>query len=314
MFLIGCGFLIGMGYTIFTSLITPVLSDQFGFTVQYISYFFLATSATYFGSSLVQLGAKLAGVGNRNILGLSLVLVLAGSLLFGDWQSIGPDPCTSFFLNATERDCGEISPVSGSGSRAGDEAFPVGLSAANTTAVQELVEGCQALSGPSNVCFWNRRSRVTGDYCTECLGTCLSTERSQNIYQLSLAVILLSIGAPLGFTFVPAIASDITPIISQGRISSMMFGVSYFTRTVTPFWFIKAYEVTGRHTYFAMAIVSGCAVLLLLSLLALYKRLAPIPKTNAVAISATGKLSFEVTKEESDERAIDVELTLLPDV
>ncbi|CAI8042426.1 hypothetical protein GBAR_LOCUS23563 [Geodia barretti] len=331
MFLIGCGFLIGMGYTIFTSLITPVLSDQFGFTVQYISYFFLATSATYFGSSLVQLGAKLAGVGNRNILGLSLVLVLAGSLLFGDWQSIGPDPCTSFFLNATERDCGEISPVSGSGSRAGDEAFPVGLSAANTTAVQELVEGCQALSGPSNVCFWNRRSRVTGDYCTECLGTCLSTERSQNIYQLSVAVIILSIGSPLVYVFVPAIASDITPIISQvqlanglvglllcqllqGRISSMMFGVSYFTRTVTPFWFIKAYEVTGRHTYFAMAIVSGCAVLLLLSLLALYKRLAPIPKTNAVAISATGKLSFEVTKEESDERAIDVELTLLPDV
>ena len=58
--------------------------------------------------------------------------------------------------------------------------------------------------------------------------------------------------------------------------------------------------MTGRHTYFAMAIVSGCAVLLLLSLLALYKRLAPIPKTNAVAISATGKLSFEVTKEGVD--------------
>jgi hypothetical protein len=163
----------------------------------------------------VRLGAKLAGVGNRNILGLSLVLVLAGSLLFGDWQSIGPDPCTSFSSNATERDCGEISPVSGSGSGAGDEAFPVGLSAANTTAVQELVEGCQALSGPSNACFWNRRSRVTGDYCTECLGTCLSTERSQNIHQLSLAVIILSIGAPLGFTFVPAIASDITPMNSQ---------------------------------------------------------------------------------------------------
>ena len=52
--------------------------------------------------------------------------------------------------------------------------------------------------------------------------------------------------------------------------------------------------MTGRHTYFAMAIVSGCAVLLLLSLLALYKRLTPIPKTNAVAISATGKLGFEV--------------------
>jgi MFS family permease len=212
LFLVGCAFLIGACYTIFTSLITPVLSDQFGFSVKYTSYFFVVVSTAYFGSSILQLGAKLAGVGNRNILGLSLVLVLAGCLLFGDWQSIGPDPCTSFSSNATERDCGEVSSA---GSGAGDEAFTVGLSAANTTAVQELVEGCQALSGPSNACFWNRRSRVTGDYCTECLGTCLSTERSQNIYQLSLAVILLSIAAPLGFTFVPAIASDITPLNSE---------------------------------------------------------------------------------------------------
>ncbi|CAI8042429.1 hypothetical protein GBAR_LOCUS23564 [Geodia barretti] len=294
LFLVGCAFLIGASYAIFTSLITPVLSDQFGFSIKYTSYFFVVVSTAYFGSSILQLGAKLAGVGNRNILGLSLVLVLAGSLLFGDWQSIGPDPCTSFSSNATERDCGEISPVSGSGSGAGDEAFPVGLSAANTTAVQELVEGCQALSGPSNACFWNRLSRVTGDYCTECLGTCLSTERSQNIYQLSLAVIILSIGAPLGFTFVPAIASDITPLNSQGIVISMMLGVGLLTRAVTPFLYIQSYEVTGRHTYFAMAIVSGCAVLLLLSLLALYKRLAPIPKTNAVAISVTGKLGFEV--------------------
>ena len=92
-----------------------------------------------------------------------------------------------------------------------------------------------------------------------------------------------------------------------------MLGVGLLTRAVTPFWCkiiiilygdyciysiytldIQSYEVTGRHTYFAMAIVSGCAVLLLLSLLALYKRLAPIPKTNGLAISATGKLGFEV--------------------
>ncbi|CAI7994631.1 hypothetical protein GBAR_LOCUS1521 [Geodia barretti] len=73
-----------------------------------------------------------------------------------------------------------------------------------------------------------------------------------------------------------------------------MLGVGLLTRAVTPFLYIQSYEVTGRHTYFAMAIVSGCAVLLLLSLLALYKRLAPIPKTNAVAISVTGKLGFEV--------------------
>ena len=162
---------------------------------------------------LVRFGAKLAGAGNRSILGLSLVLVLAGSFLFGDWQSIGPsDPCTYFSPNVTERDCETVFSTSGSGS--GVE-YSVGPSAPNRTAVEELVEGCQALSGPGDACFWNRQSRITGDYCTECAGTCLSTEKSQNIYQLSLAVILLSVGSPLGFIFVPAIASDITPPNSQ---------------------------------------------------------------------------------------------------
>lgn len=54
LFLLGCGLLTGAAYTVFTSLITPVLSDQFGFTVKYTSYFFLAVSATYLMTSFVQ--------------------------------------------------------------------------------------------------------------------------------------------------------------------------------------------------------------------------------------------------------------------
>lgn len=274
----------------------------------------------YFVLCCVRLGAKSAGVGNRKVLALSLVLVLAGSVLFGDWQSIGQDPCVSFSSNVTDNDCSI--PGSGSGrevSTGGEDP------ATDRTAIQELVERCQNLSGPSSTCFWNRQSRVTGEYCTECVGTCLSTERSQNIYQLSLAVIFLSIGTPLGYIFTSAIVSDITPLNSQvafapcshyicsiqfflqGLVLSMVLGIGFFTRTVTPFWCkltlhtvntviivsvaaldIKSYEVTGRHTYFAMAIVAGCTLTLLLSLLVLYKHLAPIPKTNAVAISANG--------------------------
>lgn len=161
-----------------------------------------------------RLGAKSAGVGNRKVLALSLVLILTGSVLFGDWQSsIGQDPCVSFSSNVTENDC-IISSILGSGS--GKEVSTGGENpATNRTAIQELVERCQNVSGPSSTCFWNRQSRVTGEYCTECVGTCLGTERSQNIYQLSLAVIFLSIGTPLGYIFTSAIVSDITPLNSQ---------------------------------------------------------------------------------------------------
>ena len=100
----------------------------------------------------------------------------------------------------------------------------------------------------------------------------------------------------------------------QGRVISVMIGVGYFTRTVSPLWckfiqlstlcaielelhplsVIKSYEETGRHTYFAMAVVASCALVLLLSLLVLYKRLAPIPKSSDLVVSATGKLSFDI--------------------
>ena len=144
---------------------------------------------------------------------LSITVALFGALLFGDWQSIGHDPCTSFSLNVTTPDCEEFS-YSGAGSGIGGG--EVGDSAANTTTVlQELVEGCESLSERGHTCFWNRQSRITQEYCYECFGTCLSTERSQNIYQLTLAVILLSLATPIGYVFVSAIASDITPLNSQ---------------------------------------------------------------------------------------------------
>ena len=156
----------------------------------------------------------MAGIGNRNILALSIALVLVGSLLFGDWQSIGHDPCTAFSSNVTESSC-ETSSLSGAGSGTGDKAYTGGDSVTNTTVLQELVGGCEALSGPNHACFWNRQSRITGEYCYECVKTCLSTEKSRNIYQLSLGMILLSIGSPLGYIFISAIGSDITPLNSQ---------------------------------------------------------------------------------------------------
>ena len=36
---------------------------------------------------------------NRNLLGLFILLALAGSILAGNWQSIGHDPCFRASLN-----------------------------------------------------------------------------------------------------------------------------------------------------------------------------------------------------------------------
>ena len=47
---------------------------------------------------------------------------------------------------------------------------------------------------------------------------------------------------------------------------------------------VECYELTNRHTYFAMAITAGFALVLLLSLAALYKNLAPRSRNT---ISAT---------------------------
>ena len=157
----------------------------------------------------------MTGIGNRAVLASSIVVVLFGSLLFGDWQSIGSDPCTAFSPNITGEDCGTVLLSSGSGSGEGDGAYYAEDLVTNTTVLQELVKGCEALSGPDHTCFWNRQSRITHEYCYECLRTCLSTETSQNIYQLGLGLILLSIASPLGYVFVLAIASDITPLNSQ---------------------------------------------------------------------------------------------------
>ena len=59
---------------------------------------------------------------------------------------------------------------------------------------------------------------------------------------------------------------------------------------------VQSYELTGRHTYFVMAITAACALVLLLSLAALYKNLAPISqhREENVLVNATSKLSLAV--------------------
>ena len=153
--------------------------------------------------------AKVAKLSNRKLLGVCLLAILIGSVLFGDWQSIGDDPCNSFIIKEAIGECGEIYSGASNETAVNDE---------YVTNTSVLVEGCQALSTSGNDCFWNRQSRVTGEYCYECLPTCLSSQKSHNIYQLGLAALLLSAPAPVTYVSTAAICSDITSLKSQVRI------------------------------------------------------------------------------------------------
>ncbi|CAI8058537.1 hypothetical protein GBAR_LOCUS31827 [Geodia barretti] len=300
-FVIGCGYIAGKVYAILLTLVPPVLDNNFGFTVEYSSLFLLGVSAGFLSSSFIHLGAKFARVDNRILLGVCLVLTLLGALLVGDWQSTAHgNPCqmpvtTDCSNNLSLEITSGLSPL-------GDE-DNLALNCSNIS-IQYLsfneryVDTCESLGTDDNSCFWNQQSRVTGDFCNTCLPACLSRQATLNFYQFSSGVLLLSIAAPLGFVFTSAVASEITPLESQGTILSLLVGAGAFSRAVSPIWFVRSYDASGRHMYFAMGITAGCALVLLLLLVLLYNNLAPISSSGAgVVVTATSRLAVELENE-----------------
>ena len=164
------------------------------------------------------LGAKIARIDNRYLLGLCLLLAVVGCALVGDWQSvINKDSCHSDFERASnevnDTDNG-MSSVLGSGSGVSNCSFMSEHD--NCTVSFKLYEQCcQSLSSPNQECFFNPKSRVTGKVCRTCLCTCLSEQTTISIYQFSAGVLFLSLSCPLGFVFASKIASDISPVESQ---------------------------------------------------------------------------------------------------
>ena len=167
-----------------------------------------------------RLGTKAAKVDNRILLGIAFIFVLVGSLLMGDWQTInGNSSCSSAAVNDLLHDSAngslfvELSSNTSTNADSIEDMFS--NSTSNSSLYQQLVERCEALSSSSHQCFWNPKSRITGEFCNTCLSTCLSEQASLNFYQFSVGVILICISAPLGFVFISAITSAITSVESQ---------------------------------------------------------------------------------------------------
>ena len=101
----------------------------------------------------------------------------------------------------------------------------------------------------------------------------------------------------------------------QGKVVGLNLGAGSLARTISPFWcklftihsvhyiynivwwmystVVESYRLTQRHTYFAMGISTGLALVLLVSLAVLYKNLAPLDeqKSEHSTINATSALA-----------------------
>ena len=170
--------------------------------------------------SLHSLAIKIFKVDNRKVLGVALMLGLVGSVLMGDWQTIGRDSCSpdgNLQLNTSTNSTNssdmigiDVDSVRSSGLMT-DELN----STSNSSIYEQLVESCEALSTSSHQCFWNPESDITGEFCNTCLPTCLSKQTTINFPQYTIGILLISFATPIGYVLIFAVASDIAPVDSQ---------------------------------------------------------------------------------------------------
>lgn len=170
------------------------------------------------------------------MLGVCLSCSLVGGVLIGDWQSIVQEDSCSLSLNGSE-ECNDSA---------------LSMRNCSNISTSYYIDVCES---QDKDCYWNEQSYVTGEFCNTCLPTCLSRIATMDFYQFSVGVMLLSVGAPLGFVFTSAVASEITAVESQvlykaivdlqrfllslslqGAVLSLLVGTGAFSRAVSPIW------------------------------------------------------------------------------
>ena len=160
------------------------------------------------------------------MLGVTFILGLAGVILFADWQGIGQDPCASsnvishfntstnnsyYIYNQSEMfSTNSVLNRGGSGDNTSsreDNLFflaplPDEMNFSNSSIHSQWVESCEALSSSSYQCFWNPKSRITGEFCNTCDTICYSEQKSFNFYQFSAGVMLICLASSLVLVFI----------------------------------------------------------------------------------------------------------------
>ena len=137
------------------------------------------------------------------VLILALLLGAVGSVIASDWQSI-----------AKETACDHVTPYRNDTSQV--VAANYQSSGSGVLENRSLLESnCVEASNAYHECYWNKRSIVTGKFCSECLPICRSVMNSLNFVQFCIGIAILALLTPLTITVLVIVASDITTAKSQ---------------------------------------------------------------------------------------------------
>ena len=140
---------------------------------------------------------------------LCLLMIIVGSVVISDWQSIGEDPCSAVTQEDVYRAAREANQTAAAAS---DEVI---TETSDTKLFRSVVELCEAASTDEYHCYWNQDSQITGEYCNECYAVCRSTEMSLNFLQFCVGISLLAICIPISNIIITVIASDAVPLEFQ---------------------------------------------------------------------------------------------------
>ena len=179
-----------------------------------------------------------------------MLSALIGSLLLADWHGFGGNPCSIDNIEQSTVTAGDVFNVSraangseefklsgsgfltstrGSGSGQATEREWLWVDNHNNTDAWDTdnnssslglellmnssataVELCESQSTSKHKCFWNPKSRVTGEHCTTCRPVCLSTQKSLNFIQFTTGMVIITIILQPGLVFFSVVASNIT--------------------------------------------------------------------------------------------------------
>ena len=158
-------------------------------------------------------------------------LGLIASLVVTDWHGYGENPCSLdnlghviINISSEGNDSQSIGSAqsqlvsSGSGVNiyglSDDSPIDTVINTSNDTNIwlrendfSNNEEICRSLSTSEDRCFWNQKSRVTGEECNICRAVCLSQQKSLTFIQFCVSTFLFSLLTQSGLVFYSVVAS-----------------------------------------------------------------------------------------------------------
>jgi hypothetical protein len=236
---------------------------------------------------------QLCHIDNRIILIFTCIIGIIGCAIIGDWQSIQGDPChqitpcdvnNNSSLDGTDGllDCIENFQCSSEDDRP-ECNLNFTLMTTNCTNNEECM--CELYGSLSNNdCFWNPKSRITGEYCDRCRPACLSKRHSLCLPQLIIGISLIAIFIIMHRNVLIAIISDLTAHTDQGSnaMLAMMVILTSISRAIAPFWSESMYLAVGHRTWLPMLFMTSIQLFILFNYIILYRKLKPDKRTIVV--------------------------------